>query len=457
MKNELSSACWLLCLVVGGLAALSFLPPLSWEGQPLRKVDLLADIRPTVEEPKVWSDSDSIALPPPVKSAFVDTCRTGLTCIEDYADSTARGMQPFYAALSRFQELDRPVRIAYFGDSFIEADILTADLRARLQERFGGCGVGYVPITSPIHGFRPTVRHRFEGWESHACTDSIGFDRKLQGIAGSYFRPQAGAFVELKGQTKYASRLDTCEVSILYFENEGGGAVRSTVNGSREGSLFELEPADRLQTLAVEGRIGQVRWTVEQADSARFYGVALEGRRGISLDNFSVRGSSGLHLRHIPLATLQAFGRVRPYDLIVLQFGLNVATERGTDYNFYQKGMLAVIEHLKQAFPDAGILLVSVGDRESKNNEGELRTLPGVRNLIRYQQAIAAEGAVAFWNLYEGMGGPGSMVEMVDRKQANLDYTHINFKGGSHLAGLLFETLEYGLENYQKRKAYEAE
>ena len=46
---------------------------------------------------------------------------------EDYSDSTLRGMTPFYRALDELAAKPRPVRIAYFGDSFIEADILTAD------------------------------------------------------------------------------------------------------------------------------------------------------------------------------------------------------------------------------------------------------------------------------------------------------------------------------------------
>ena len=40
---------------------------------------------------------------------------------------------------------------------------------------------------------------------------------------------------------------------------------------------------------------------------------------------------------------------------------------------------------------------------------------------------------------------------------ANYDYTHFNFRGGRHLAGLLYETLIYGKEQYERRKAYEAE
>lgn len=455
MKNYISATFILTLVIVGVLMGLYFLPPMKVDGKQLRKVDLLADIRPEVKEEVC--DSDTIILPPPVKPIFVDTCKAGMTCIEDYSDSTMRGMKHFYEALSQVKTMKRPVRIAYFGDSFIEADIFTADLREMLQNEFGGCGVGYVPVTSSISGYRPTVRHSFGGWSSHSSNDSIGFDRALQDISGHYFFPREGAYVQLKGQSKYASRLDTCEVSTFYFLNKGFAAIRSKVNGAGEGELHEETGNGDMQALAVEGRIGQVRWSIEQSDSAIYYGVAMDGKRGISLDNFSVRGSSGLHLRSIPLRTLLAFRRLRTYDLIVIQYGLNVATERGVKYDGYKKGMLTVIEHLKTAFPEAGILLVSVGDREYKNENGDLRTMPGVKNLIRYQQSIAADSHIAFWNMYDAMGGQGSIVDMIDRKMANLDYTHINFKGGKHLASILFETLMYGKEQYEKRKAYEEE
>ena len=58
-------------------------------------------------------------------------------------------------------------------------------------------------------------------------------------------------------------------------------------------------------------------------------------------------------------------------------------------------------------------LIVSVGDRDYKTEEGELRTMPGIKNLVRYQQNLAADEAVAFWNMFEAMGGEGSMADMV--------------------------------------------
>ena len=173
----------------------------------------------------------------------------------------------------------------------------------------------------------------------------------------------------------------------------------------------------------MNGRIGSIRWSVDRADSTLFYGLAMDGKQGIILDNFSLRGSSGLSLRGIPKQMLRQFNEQRPYDLIILEYGLNVATERGRNYDNYQKGLLTAINHLKECFPQAGILLLSVGDRDYKTETGDLRTMPGVKNLIRYQQSIAADSRIAFWNMYEAMGGEGSILDMIDRKMANLDYT----------------------------------
>ena len=84
--------------------------------------------------------------------------------------------------------------------------------------------------------------------------------------------------------------------------------------------------------------------------------------------------------------------------------------------------------------------------------------MPGVKNLIRYQQNIAAESNIAFWNMFEAMGRRkyGKLVH-AKPSMANYDYTHINFRGGKHLAGLLYETMIYGKEQYDRRRAYEKE
>lgn len=153
---------------------------------------------------------------------------------------------------------------------------------------------------------------------------------------------------------------------------------------------------------------------------------------------------------------MKAFSSKRPYDLIILQYGLNVATEKGRNYDYYRIGMNKSIAHIKKCFPEAAILMLGVGDRSYKTEEGELKTMPGVKNLIQYQKVIASESSVAFWNMFQAMGGEGAMVKMVHAKPslANYDYTHINFRGGKYLAGLLYESLMYGYEQHKRREDY---
>ncbi|MEG1562780.1 MAG: SGNH/GDSL hydrolase family protein [Bacteroides sp.] len=452
--NYLKHSLWLTLLLLVVLLLLHWLPAPTIDEYTLRRVDLLNDVRPL--QPEVEDVLPDSLLPKVEKPQFVDTCRTGMTCIEDYSDSTCRGLSSFYEALNRIESEDRLVRIAVFGDSFIEADIFTADLRELLQRKFGGCGVGFVNVTTMTSGYRPTVRHKYAGWNSHALTDSTRFDRQKLGVSGYYFLSQPGAYVELRGQKNYGSRLDTCQRASIFFQNKGAVSLSVCVNGG-ETKTEEFAPSGTLQQMQVKGRIGSVRWDVIQADSTLFYGMAMDGDKGIIVDNFSLRGSSGLSIRSIPVERMEAFNELRPYDFIILQYGLNVATVHGRNYDYYQKGLLATIDRLKKSFPRAGFLLLSVGDRDFKTDTGELRTMPGVKNLIRYQQSIASESHIAFWNLFEAMGGEGSMARMVHAKPSmgNYDYTHINFRGGKHLAGLLYESLIYGKEQQEKRQRYE--
>ena len=61
MKNYISATFFLTLLTVGALLGLYFLPSMKLDGEQLRKVDLLADIRPDVEE---VADSDTILAQP---------------------------------------------------------------------------------------------------------------------------------------------------------------------------------------------------------------------------------------------------------------------------------------------------------------------------------------------------------------------------------------------------------
>lgn len=96
------------------------------------------------------------------------------------------------------------VRIAVLGDSFIEGDIVTADVRERMQDLYGGCGVGFVPFSSPIALYRATVRHTFDGWKTY---DVKAFRKVPEDVRDKFFVsgnvciPQQGATARMEGVT----------------------------------------------------------------------------------------------------------------------------------------------------------------------------------------------------------------------------------------------------------------
>ena len=86
--------------------------------------------------------------------------------------------------------------------------------------------------------------------------------------------------------------------------------------------------------------------------------------------------------------------------------------------------------------------MISVNDKSTKVN-GEMATDIGVPILVETQRRIADSTHVCFWNLYEAMGGYNSMVRWADADTAlaNKDYTHLNYRGASKVADMLFKEL----------------
>lgn len=66
------------------------------------------------------------------------------------------------------------------GDSFVEGDILSSDLREKLQLRFGGSGAGFAPMASPLTGFRRTIKTQSKGWDSYNIMQRRNTPRRYQ-------------------------------------------------------------------------------------------------------------------------------------------------------------------------------------------------------------------------------------------------------------------------------------
>lgn len=286
----------------------------------------------------------------------------------------------------------------FSGDSFIEGDIIVADFRAKMQERFGGRGVGFVPVASKVEQYRPTVHQRSKGWVTRSILTDRNHKYVLPGLLFDADSEAGIASISFKTVDAYPHLDAVSSLKFIYSRNMQS-EIRWICNQSKDTIVNMLPTTDSIVQYEVKGRFtdGQLRF--HKSHGLRALGIALEDNTGVVVDNFSLRGNSGMTLCELDESSCMAFRNVRPYDLIVLQYGLNVVTEKTKEYGWYRKRMVDAIRHLQCCFPEADVLLLSVSDR-SHYRDGVYRTMPSIRALLRAQREAAVEARVPFWSVF---------------------------------------------------------
>ena len=343
------------------------------------------------------------------------------------------------------------VRIAYFGDSMTDGDLIVKDFRTYLQEKFGGHGVGFVNITSESASSRSSVTHEFSGnWKTQSYL-KVKRPSRAFGVNGHVFFANDTAnvaWVKYKAtKTKFASELPRPTLFYGSSSNKEGKVI--FVAGDT--IVKKLTPNNTLNTLTLsEGSLKNLKVNFKKADSIPIYGFNFDDGKGVHVDNFSNRGNSGLPLGSFDINTMRAFHAKLDYDLIVLQYGANVLNYGTLDYTWYEKRMTKVVNHLKECFPGVAILIVSTADKSTKYDL-EMKTDSAVVPLNRAQKKYAIKSEASFVNMYTLMGGDGSMVKWVEEvpSKANKDYTHFNHRGAKEAANLIFTQLNQGYETYK--------
>lgn len=333
------------------------------------------------------------------------------------------------------------IRIAYFGDSMIEGDLLTRKLRKLLQGEFGGAGVGYLPIQSKVAPIRESAEIKAGGWKT------VNFMEK--GAKNMYV---SGFSFSGTGNSHFTDKTLTSGTKTGKFLIFGPSQGNSSVNYNGASILLNgTQPVNR-QLLANDTvRSYSLK---SNTSSLPYYGVSFESDNGIIVDNFSFRGITGVEFKKIDEHFLKAVQAQNHYDLIVMQYGVNLLFRPDdTDYSYYVKIMTPTLVKFKSAFPETDILMVSTADRAFRYN-GEFQSAKGVRNLVETQAKMAYDNNLSFFNLFETMGGENSIVAWAQREPplANKDYVHPNGKGTDILAEKLYHAMMKDYKNYTAKK-----
>lgn len=410
-------------------------------GIKIKKIDIFSDIKPdSLISCKISPEFNSFG---GLYGIILPLSYSIISNADRLSGNTAQ-MSFFYNALKDYK--NRKVRIAHYGDSIIEGDLISADLRTALQKKFGGEGIGITSLTSEGIKFRITVKHTFsDDWKTFSVY-SGNLNNIPPGITGTVSIPSSGSWVKLEASGIPGTFKSIKKVHI-YYSNAKNSSLKYSLNNSAEKTI-QLSSGKGIKEIVIDGENSRsIKITASIKDQAYFYGISIESDEGIILDNFPLRGNSGVSLREIPAETMMEFNKLLDYKLIILQFGLNMLTSGQTDYTWYEKEMEKVIIQLKENFPQTSFLLVGVGDKCVKKGT-RLTTDPNVKKLIAVQKRIAENTDIAFWNLFESMGGENSMLDWVNSKPplAMRDYTHFNNDGAAKIGKMIFESV---LEDYK--------
>lgn len=356
-----------------------------------------------------------------------------------------RAFYPIYEAIKNRDNINRPIRIAFLGDSFIEGDVFTEGVRKQLQKTYGGSGVGWLPMASSISGFRNSVNIIGSGWVVHSFLNETKEDKFT--ISGEYFlldRPTARTIYSLPSNS-------TTTNAILYYTASGETEAEVKINREKYNNI-NLEASENLisKKIIKNRTFNKIQFSVDSTDAAfSCYGMAIESDSGIVVDCFPIRGHSGLALSTIDAKVNKEFLKLRAYDLIVLEYGLNVANKNQKDYSSYRNSMVRIVNKIKSETPQSTIMIMGVSER-GQRIDGEIKTMPAALSLEREQAEIAKETGSLFWSTRLGVKKIGGIEKLAHKGLADKDYTHLSHKGGNMLASEWVKAFDAEVNYYEE-------
>lgn len=364
-----------------------------------------------------------------------------------YPQGNKKALHPFFQALQKMELNKTSLRILHYGDSQLEGDRITAALRTKLQEEFGGCGVGMTAVMSIPN--KTNLAQSINGsWKKYAIfgQDYSPSNSSFYGLMGNYYK-----YYEEAGQVYFRNVGTRAEnVKVLYRNIEGltkvylnlnsGSDTREEVLGnSSYFSSFQYDFPEGLQDLSVEFVGG----------NPQVYGFSFDCNQGVQVDNIALRGSSVMDFTKYDSENLKKQLDALDVELVLLQFGVNVVPGISNDYGFYGEMIYQQIKYLQGVKPDINVIVIGVSDM-SRKVSGSYESYPNIELIRDAQKKAAFRAGCPFWDLYEAMGGENSMPSWVEAspKLATSDYTHFTSKGADVVAEMFYRALIYEYDNF---------
>lgn len=365
----------------------------------------------------------------------------------------------FFAAMEQASQRRELVRVLHYGDSQIEQDRITSSLRGNWQQRFGGMGCGMVPAMQVVQ--TPYLKQEYSGQLQRYLVYGLPADRiehRQYGPMAQFMRVTDSAQVLLTPrhyhQPPFQNRCNYLRVLVANASPD----FQAVLNVDGQSLMRAL--------LCPDSSLQMLEWKLDQAltqvdltfwGSADIQAILLDGQYGVAVDNLPMRGCSGTIFTSIEKQRLQqAYAMLNP-RLVILEFGGNSMPGISSQANIdnYVRYMASQIRYLKKILPQSAFLFIGPADMAC-SVEGEIQSYPYLEAMISALKEMCLANDVAFWDMYQVMGGRNSIIEWTKTQPplAAPDYVHFTTRGARRIADLLNSSFNLCYDYYRFRQQH---
>jgi hypothetical protein len=367
----------------------------------------------------------------------------------EFADDNKTALSTFVNSLS--ESKTSAIRILHYGDSQIEGDRITTYFRSRLQNQFGGGGVGFIS-PGPVTGFASHSLTTSDNakWVTIYAGGKKGYGDSRFDFPGSFIRFDKvavnGADSMCRGYIDLniaKSARNYHKVRLLTGNNKSVVNVTVSADGENIDNLLLLPISGyRTNEWTFENSPGHIRFSFSGQDSPDISGILLDNETGISVDNIPQRGSFGLEFAKFNEATFSNRISTLGVKLILFQYGVNAVPVPTQNEAAVENWCYQSLMKIKKMAPGISIIVLGVSDVDQKKGDS-LVTNPNVEIIREAQKKAAFRAGCAFWDVYKAMGGRNSMASWVAHKPelGTADYIHFTPAGANLIAEMFYRAL----------------
>lgn len=337
-------------------------------------------------------------------------------------------LQAFYASLAESGR--SKIRVLHYGDSQIEEDRMTQQIREGLQKRYGGRGVGLMPLAQTI----PTITVRQElRMNGRMVTPQQG-PRRYMVYAASKENQRSDSLYGIMGQVAVMAD------SLVAGSEDITAVCRPQTESAHYDRMRVFADSSIHYTLSGD--------TVHLTGKGNVYGLSQESDTGVIVDNIPMRGCLGLVFTKMDSIQIADFCREENVRLIILQFGGNAIpyNEKPGTIQGIVKSLRKQVLFVQSCAPEASILFIGPSDM-IRMTDGVWESYPLIAYMDKLLRKMALEENIAYFSLYDWMGGAGSMIRWQENGLAGKDGIHFLRSGARKAGNAVVNWMMEGMEN----------